>query len=78
MRMIERRMEMKGLRLPDGQQADSLRVGPLYQALVKAGVPGVTPFMGKYDLLVTYRDHVAQQPAAYDYGTEFIKAAGKS
>jgi hypothetical protein len=76
MKVTERRMEFHELKLPDGRRADDLRVGALYREL--SHIPGVTAFMGKNDLLVTYRNHLeAQQPAAkpYDHTAEFIKAA---
>lgn len=50
--------------LPDGRRADTLRRDELYRVLERASVPGLTPHMGKAELLGVYEAAVISRAEA--------------
>ncbi len=60
MNFATRKIERRNLVLPDGTIAEDLRLLPLQAELGRLAVPGITPEMGKQQLLDRYAAHVAE------------------
>ncbi|MCA1546309.1 hypothetical protein I6F36_05760 [Bradyrhizobium sp. BRP19] len=60
MNFATRKIERRNLVLPDGTIAEDLRLLPLQAELTRLAVPGITPEMGKQQLLDRYAAHVAE------------------
>jgi hypothetical protein len=62
--MYKNTLRTAPLQLPDGRNAESLRLAPLFHELARLRIPGINANLGKQDLIAKYEAAVISKAEA--------------